>query len=158
MYEKVERVSKAIDSKKAAKEEQIGRLMAALLKLGVRNFENSSLAAASSDKNRQIADAARDLLELQDSIKRLNVIQDKKEEARLVLMRMLQFPDEYFTKGADGKHLDTARYNELAKKRGNKSAVEKADAIALGLRDDDDDDAVTGDGSTADGRKRARKV
>lgn len=158
MYAKVCRVLKAMDAKKVAKEDQMGRLMTQLLKLGIRNFDNASLGAASTDKNRQTADAARDLLELQDSIKRIDAVRDKKEESRLVLMRMLQFPDEYFTTGADGKHLDMARYNELAKKRGNKSAAEKADAIALGLRDDDDDDAVTGDGSTADGRKKARKV
>jgi hypothetical protein len=83
----------------------------------------------------------------------------EEEEVRKDILRTLSYPDKFFLKGADGTHLDQARYRYLLGKRGTRSAAEKADCASLGISfssADYEDGATAADGSNT-GMKRGRK-
>jgi hypothetical protein len=98
---------------------------------------------------------------LDESITRNKAILDAKKQAERTLVRMLSYSDSFFLKGDEDAHLDTERFNFLSGKRGNKSAAEKADCIALGImtasaeKDTDKDEDAYGDAGADGKRKRA---
>ena len=150
---------KTLKAKIEGYEDNVTRLHGILRKGGVKANTQDQLEAASIHKDRKVSGAARDILDLDESIKRNEAILQAKEQAERALARMLSYSDSFFLKGAEDEHLDTERHNYLVGKRGGKSAAEKADCVALGIasgKEEKEADEEEYGGAGADGkRKRA---